>query len=301
MKKTRWTAEQIPSQSGRIAVITGANSGIGFESTKQLSRKGAEVIMAVRNTEKGEQARKEITAQDPEAKIRVMRLDLSDLQSVDAFAETFKENYTQLNILLNNAGVMVPPYTKTKDNFELQLGVNHLGHFALTAQLFDVIKKTPAARIVNVSSIAHKRGIINFEDLQSEKSYNKIKAYGQSKLANLLFTYELAGRSEAAGIPVKVLAAHPGVSQTNLMRYIGVFKFLMNLFTQSAAKGALPLLYAAVSPDVENADYIGPHGWHEMKGNPVKVSSNKVSHNPETAHKLWKESEKLTGVTFNVK
>jgi len=301
MKKTHWTPKDMPPQGGRTILITGANSGIGFESAKELSRKGAEVIMAVRNLEKGEEARRELKAIDPEAKIVLMVLDLSDLESVKSFADAFKKRYSKLDVLLNNAGVMVPPYTKTKDGFELQFGVNHLGHFALTAQIFEVLKNTPGSRIVNVSSMAHKRGKINFDDLQWEKSYNKMKAYGQSKLANLLFTYELSRRAEAAGIPVKVVAAHPGVSQTNLMRYIGALKFLMNLMSQSSAKGALPLLYASVSPDIETADYVGPDGWMELKGNPVKVDSNEASHDKESAKKLWEVSESLTGVKFEVK
>lgn len=297
---THWTAERMASQEGKIVIITGANSGIGFHATKELAGKGAQIIMAIRNKDKGFKALQEIQNQFPDANLKVMTLDLGNLESVSAFAEAFKKEYTHLDILLNNAGVMMPPYSKTDDGFELQFGVNHLGHFALTAQLFDILKSTPHSRIVNVSSLAHKQGKINFDDLQWEKSYRKMKAYAQSKLSNLLFTYELARSTEAAGLSVKAVAAHPGVSQTNLMRYLGIFKGIMRLMTQPAWQGALPLLYAATDQGVSNADYIGPDGRREIKGYPVKVKSRANANDVVLAEKLWSESEALIGQKFRI-
>lgn len=300
MTTNQWINKHIPSQEGKVIIITGSNSGIGFEAAKTLAQKSAEVVMAVRNLKKGESAAEDIRRNTPDAQIKVMRLDLADLESVKLFSESFHNDFSRLDVLLNNAGVMVPPYTKTKDGFELQIGVNHLGHFALTAHLFDLLKNTPDARIVNVSSIAHKQGKMQFDDLHWEKSYSRMKAYAQSKLANLLFTYELARKVQAAGLNMKAVAAHPGVSQTNLMRYMGFLKGLMKLMTQPASRGALPLLMAAASADAKNADYFGPDGWREMKGFPKKADAVSAAHDQAAAEKLWLLSGKMTGVKFEI-
>ncbi len=256
--------------------------------------------MAVRDIKKGEDAVNEIQKTYNETNIQIMELDLSDLSSVSQFAENFKHKYNKIDLLINNAGVMIPPYSKTKDGFELQIGVNHLGHFALTSQLFDLIKTTDHSGIVNVSSIAHKQGIIDFNDINSEKKYKKMKAYGQSKLANLLFTFELNRKIKKADLSVLSVAAHPGWTHTNLSRHIGFSDFISPVFAQKQSMGALPILYAAVAEDVNSGDYFGPGGWREIKGYPKKVESNELSHDLQTAAELWQVSEEMTKVKFVV-
>lgn len=231
-----------------------------------------------------------------------MFLDLASLESIKQFANEFKQNYERLDLLINNAGVMVPPYSKTKDGFELQFGTNHLGHFALTGLLFDLIKKTQGSRVVNVSSGAHRYGNINFNDLNWEKrKYKKWTAYGDSKIANLYFTYALADMIAEAGLDIKVTAAHPGWTGTELQRHSGYMKMLNNLFAMKIEQGALPTLRAAVDPGAQNGAYYGPGGWMEMKGYPVKVESNELSKDPQIARKLWDISEQLTGIKFEFK
>ncbi len=299
MKNNR-NSENVTDQNGKVVIITGANSGLGYENAKALAAKGAEIIMAVRDIEKGKNAVNEIYKTYNDANIQVMELDLSDLSSVTEFTENFKLKYNKINILINNAGVMIPPYSKTKDGFELQIGVNHLGHFALTSQLFDLIKTTDHSRIVNVSSIAHKQGVIDFNDINSEKKYKKMKAYGQSKLANLLFTYELNRRIKKADYSVLSVAAHPGWTHTNLSRHIGFKDFISPIFAQKQYMGALPALYAAVAADVKGGDYYGPGGWREIKGYPEKVESNELSHDLQTASELWDLSEEMIKMKFIV-
>ena len=296
--KDRWTTENIPGLKGKTALITGSNTGIGYEAALAMAGKGAEVILAVRNTGKGEAAASRIKAAHPDADVKVRELDLGSLESVKAFAESFVKDYKSLDFLINNAGVMMPPYGKTKDGFELQWGTNHLGHFSLTGLLMPLLVKTSGARIVNVSSTAHKFGKINLEDLNSESSYDKSRAYGQSKLANLLFTYELQRKLEAAGLDIRVTAAHPGWTVTDLQRHSGTARFLNPVFGQKANMGALPTLRAAIDDSANGGDYFGPGGFMEMRGTPVEVKSNARSHDRDVARRVWEISEESTGVKF---
>lgn len=308
MKDLKWTTEHMPELSGKIIVVTGGNSGLGYESVKAFAMKGAEVVLASRSTEKGEEARTEILKAIPGGKIKVMQLDLGDLDSVRSFATAFRENYKKLDVLLNNAGIMMTPYFTTKDGFEAQIGTNHLGHFALTGLLMDVVLKTPGARIVNVSSSAHKNGEMDFTNLQYEngKGYKSMKAYGRSKLSNLLFTYELHRKLEAAKKDTITVAAHPGIAMTNLARHLEgkfLYKILTPLFkrmAQDQAMGALPQIRASVDPGVKGSEYYGPDGKREFKGYPVVVQSNEASHHLKDAAQLWEESEKLTGVKIDL-
>jgi NAD(P)-dependent dehydrogenase (short-subunit alcohol dehydrogenase family) len=297
-KNNHWTATDIPDQSGKVAIVTGANSGIGYDTARELAKKNATVIMACRNTEKGQAAAHSVVNEHPQAKVIVKQLDLSDLASVKGFAEDFRSEYNRLDMLINNAGVMAIPYGKTADGFERQFGTNHLGHFALTGLLIDLLLSTEGSRVVTISSTAHLMGSINFDDLNGEKSYFKWGAYGQSKLANLLFAYELQRRLAAAGSTTISVAAHPGYTATNLQSGT-FFKFLNPIFGQGQAMGALPTLYAATSPEVNGCDYIGPDGFMEQRGYPKKVHSNGSSHNEATARKLWQVSEEMTGVKFD--
>ncbi len=300
MSKRNWNAEQLPDQTGRIAIVTGSNSGIGFETARVLAGKGASVIMACRNLDKAKPKADEIRAAHPGCHVEVMQLDLSDLDSVRQFAETFRAKHSRIDLLINNAGIMVPPYGKTAQGFETQFGVNHLGHFALTGLLLDLIVDTPGSRIVTVSSIAHYMGKIDFSDLNSENGYKAQAAYGQSKLANLLFSYELQRRLTAAGKNTLAVAAHPGWTETNLQEHAKGVKFLNRFFAQEPLMGALPTLYAATESDVDGAEYYGPSGFLEMNGPPKRVKSNKRSHDENVAERLWNISEDLTGVQFRI-
>lgn len=300
MSKHDWSADQLPDQSGRVAIVTGSNSGIGFETARVLAEKGASVVMACRNLDKANPKAEEIRAQAPGATIEVMALDLSDLESVGSFAEAFAAKYSRLDLLINNAGVMIPPYGKTAQGFESQFGVNHLGHFALTGALLELLVNTPGSRVVNVSSMAHYFGKIDFSDLNWERRYKAQAAYAQSKLANLLFTYELQRRLDEAGKQTVVVAAHPGWTETNLQKHSSSVMFLNRFFAQGPLMGALPTLYAATESDVQGAEYYGPSGFLEMNGPPKKVSSNKRSRDQNVAERLWNVSEDLTGVQFQV-
>jgi len=303
----KWTLDNTPDLTGKIIVVTGGNSGLGYESVKAFAMKGAEVILASRTLEKGEQAKAEIAKELPGGKISVMELDLADLGSVRSFATTFRKKYKQLDVLLNNAGIMMSPYFKTKDGFEAQFGTNHLGHFALTGLLLELLLETPGARIVNVSSGAHKNGTMDFYNLQFEngKGYSAMKAYGRSKLSNLLYTYELQRKLEASGKDTIAVAAHPGIAMTNLARYLEkkwVVRLLLPLvkgMAQDQAMGALPQVRASVDHGVKGGEYYGPDGKGERKGYPVVVPSNAASHDKADAAKLWEESERLTGVKYN--
>lgn len=300
----KWTVENIPDLSGKVTVVTGANSGLGFESSKEFARKGANVVMACRSMEKGQVAKNKIIEEISDASAEVMHLDLASLKSVHQFADEFKGKYDRLDVLLNNAGIMFTPYGKTEDGFEIQFGTNHLGHFALTGLLLGLVTKTPKSRVVNVSSIGHSMVVMDFSDLNWEKSrYNTMGAYGRSKLANLLFTYELQRRFESAGINSIAVAAHPGASKTNLARHTNRILYTILLIIAArahAARGALPQIRASVDPDVKGGEYYGPDGFREMRGSPVLVQSNAASHNETDAKKLWEVSEELTQIKYNL-
>ncbi|MBK7410689.1 MAG: SDR family NAD(P)-dependent oxidoreductase [Saprospirales bacterium] len=292
----------IPSQKGRTAIVTGANIGLGYETTLALAQKDVKVIMACRNIEKAEKAKAQILAQVPQAELEVMQVDLSKLQSVRDFAASFLKKYNKLDLLINNAGIMMPPYSRTVDGFESQMGANYFGHFLLTGLLLDTINSTPNSRVVTLSSNAHKSGMINFEDLQSAQKYSAMGAYSQSKLACLLFAYELQRKLEKAGSKTISVAAHPGVSNTNLGQYlprwVWILAPLLVFFTHSPKKAAEPTLYAALGTDVNGGDYFGPGGFNEMKGRATKVKSTDLSHDQELAGKLWKVSEELTQISY---
>lgn len=302
MKNENWTAENIPNQKGKVAIVTGSSSGIGFEAARVLAEKEATVIVAVRNAEKGKAVVEKILQQNKNANVELMILDLADLKSVEKFAEEFKKNYSRLDLLINNAGIMIPPYSKTKDGFEMQFGTNHLGHFALTGLLLEVLLTTKGARIVNVSSGAHKVGNINFDDVNWEKrKYSAWRAYGDSKIANLYFTTELVKKLKEANADVRVTSAHPGYTATDLQRHSGLINFInnFNFLAMEVWQGTLPTLRAAFDEKAESGDYFGPKGFMEMRGFPGKVEPNKLSQDSKIAEKLWKVSEDLTKVKFN--
>ena len=305
MTTRNWTTENIGDQTGRVAIVTGSSSGIGFEAARVLANKGMTVVIAVRNADKGIAAVKKIHAQNKDARVNVMRLDLADLVSVHEFAENFKKVHSRLDLLINNAGVMIPPYSKTKDGFELQFGTNHLGHFALTAQLLDLLNTTDGARIVNVSSMAHRTGNLDFTDLTWEKrSYRAWRAYGDSKLANIYFTKELARMLKENGSNVIVTAAHPGWTATELQRhtdYFGIASLLNRLFAQEITIGALPTLRAAFDPEAHGGEFYGPGGFMRMWGYPVLEQPSELSEDTTIADRLWEISEKLTGVKFGLR
>ena len=287
----KWTAGDVPRQDGRTFVVTGSNSGIGLEAARVLAGAGARVVMAVRNVEKGRSAAAGLAGE-----VDVRELDLASLASVRAFAAGLEGS---VDVLVNNAGVMALPHRTTADGFEMQFGTNHLGHFALTGLLLDRLSD----RVVSVSSGAHRIGKIDFDDLQHEKSYRRWEAYGQSKLANLLFTYELQRRLIAAGSPLRAVACHPGYAATNLQFHTESFQdaamgLFNKVFAQSSAMGALPTLYAATVPDIPPAAFVGPDGVGEQRGHPKLVGSNRRSKDEVAAARLWTESERLTGVTY---
>jgi NAD(P)-dependent dehydrogenase (short-subunit alcohol dehydrogenase family) len=300
MKSKEWTTENISGLSGTVVVVTGSSSGIGYETTRVVANKGAETIIAVRNLDKGNGAAEKIRSQNPRAAVKVMKLDLADLASVRRFSEDFKREYLRLDRLINNAGVMIPPCSKTVDGFELQFGTNHLGHFALTAGLFDVLRLTPNARVVNVSSSAHRFGHIDFEDLAWEKrQYRPWIAYGDSKIANLYFTYELDRRLKAGGTKVIATASHPGWTATELQRHTRATQLLNGIFAQDISMGALPTLRAAYDANARGGEFYGPRGLMEFRGYPVEVVSNRLSQDHAIAARLWSVSQALTGVRFD--
>ncbi|KUI27465.1 SDR family NAD(P)-dependent oxidoreductase [Mycobacterium sp. GA-2829] len=297
---TRWTTADIPAQSGRTAVVTGANTGLGLATAKALAERGAHVVLAVRDTEKGKRAADEIAAAHPAAAVRVQSLDLGSLRSVRDAAEALKAEFPRIDLLINNAGVMYPPKQTTEDGFELTFGTNHLGHFALTGLLLENLLAVPGSRVVTVSSQGHRiQAAIHFDDLQWERGYSRVGAYGQSKLANLLFTYELQRRLDTRD--TIAVAAHPGISNTELMRHLHLpspFNPLIGLVTQSPAMGALPTLRAATDPHVQGGQYYGPDGLGEIRGYPKLIESSAKSHDVAVARRLWTVSEQLTGVVF---
>jgi NAD(P)-dependent dehydrogenase (short-subunit alcohol dehydrogenase family) len=296
----RWTTDDVPGQGGRLAVVTGANTGLGFETAQVLAARGASVVLAVRNVEKGKQAAARIAAAAPGATVTVQELDLSSLDSVRTAAAALRAGHPRIDLLICNAGVMYPPRQTTGDGFELQFGTNHLGHFALTGLLLEQMLPVPGSRVVTVSSVGHRmQARINFDDLQWERSYSRVRAYGQSKLANLMFTYELQRRLSAAGTTIAV-AAHPGFAATELMRHTPAAAVVTPLFSQDAAMGALPVLRAATDPGVLGGQYYGPGGFLGLRGYPKLVASSRRSHDEAVQRRLWAVSEELTGVTFPV-
>jgi NAD(P)-dependent dehydrogenase (short-subunit alcohol dehydrogenase family) len=305
MATTNWTADNIASQQGKTFLITGANSGLGFEATKVLSKKGAHIVMTARNLQKGNEALEAIKKENPNAKLDLMQLDLADLHSIRNFSDEFHSKYSKLDVLVNNAGVMNPPKREvTKQNFEVQFGTNHLGHFLLTGLLLDTLKNTPNSRISVQSSIVHKtesmKPDIHFDDLNFEKSYNRDQAYAQSKLANLLFAYELDRRLQANNINTIVTAAHPGYTKTNLQANSGflISVILNNILAQNVKIGTLPILRAATDENVKGGEYFGPTKMMELKGYPELVKSSDKSYDKDLAKKLWEVSEKLTNLKY---
>jgi NAD(P)-dependent dehydrogenase (short-subunit alcohol dehydrogenase family) len=309
-----WTAADMPDCSEKTALITGANSGLGYEATKAFARKGATVIMACRSVDRGEQAAHDIKDEldgGTGATLNVRECDLASLDSIASFADGVREDYDELHVLCNNAGVMAIPRDETEDGFEMQLGVNHLGHFALTGHLLDLLVGTDGeTRVVTHSSGAHRRGELDFDDLHREESYGKWEAYGQSKLANLHFAYELQRRLDDAGIDdTQSVACHPGYADTNLqyrgpeesgsrLRY-AMMKVANTFLAQPPAQGALPLLYAATAPGVEGGAYYGPGGFLNMRGAPERQESNEASRDEADSQRLWERSEELTGVGYD--
>ena len=298
----KWTTAQIPDQSGRVALVTGANSGLGLVTARELARAGARVVMACRNEEKGREAVRAVEVRAPGAEVELESLDLASLDSVRGLAERVRERHPAIDLLVNNAGVMAPPRGETADGFELQLGTNHLGHFALTGLLLDTLEGREDARVVTLTSNAHKGGRIAFDNLRGERRYFRWSAYSQSKLANLMFALELDRRLRAAGSGIKSLAAHPGWSATKLQsagppKLDALLMVPVNRFyAQSDEMGALPTLYAATVPGLEGGTYIGPDGAGEMRGYPRPVSPSRTARDEEQARRLWEVSEELTGV-----
>ena len=296
---THWTTSDIPDQTGRTAVVTGANTGLGYETAAALARRGAGVVLAVRNLDKGKAAADLITRANPGADVSVQELDLTSLASIESAADQLRATHDRIDLLINNAGVMMTPKANTQDGFELQFGTNHLGHFAFTGRLLDRLLETPGSRVVTISSLGHRFGRIRFDDLAAERSYSRAAAYGQSKLANLLFTYELQRRLNGTG--TIATAAHPGGSSSELDRYLPtVLQLAFRPISQNTEMGALPTLRAATDPDVSGGQYLGPGGFAEMGGHPKVVASNRRSHDVEVQRRLWAVSEDLTGVTFTV-
>jgi NAD(P)-dependent dehydrogenase (short-subunit alcohol dehydrogenase family) len=317
----RWTAQDVGDQHGRIAVITGASSGLGLETARMLADHGATVVLAGRDAGKIARAARQLRALLPAAsaeraadavqpdRIQTAELDLASLESVRTAAVGLTERFPKLDLLINNAGVMMPPYGLTKDGYELQFGTNHLGHFALTGLLMNALLAAPGSRVVTVSSNGHRAGRMNFADLQSTRHYQRMAAYGRSKLANLMFTYELQRRLSAAGANTLALAAHPGTARTELARHMpgmaqgamgSRWGVLNSWWVQDAAMGALPTLRAATDPAAIGGTYYGPDGLFQLTGYPVVVTSSARSHSKEAQRRLWVESEQLTGITYPV-
>ena len=298
-----WTASDIPDQSGRYAIVTGANSGLGLVTARELARAGASVVMACRNLDKGHDAIEQVRAAAPNAQVQLDELDLASLESVRGFAERYRATHDGLDLLINNAGVMASPRRRTADGFELQFGTNHLGHFLLTTLLLDLMEGRDDARVVTLSSTAHKMGRISFDNLNGDRHYFRWNAYGQSKLANLLFALELDRRLRREGSTVKSLAAHPGYASTNLQSAAAplvdrlVMKVSNAVVGQSAEMGALPQLFAATEPNLQGGTYVGPDGPGEQRGHPTIVSPNGRAQNEETARRLWQVSGELTKIT----
>ncbi len=300
-----WTPADMPDLHGHIALVTGANSGLGFETTHVLAARGVSVVMACRDQEKGRKAKSAIEESIPGASLELAALDLSSLAAIRAFAERFRTEHTQLHLLFNNAGVMAIPYRKTQDGFEWQFGTNYLGHFALTGLLLPALLATPRSRVVTTSSMLHIAGKIEFDNLNNERSYSRWSAYGKSKLADLMFAFELQCRLKRAGVDAVSVAAHPGFSHTSLQSTSAieagaVIEGLMyGLYRgQSAAMGALPQLYAGTAPYIFGGEYIGPNGLFGLSGYPKKVRASKKAYDEQVAARLWEVSVEMTGVDY---
>lgn len=302
---SHWTPADIPDLHGHIALVTGANSGLGLETTRALAAKGASVVMACRDQEKGRKAKSAIEESVPEASLELAALDLSSLAAIRAFAERFQADHTQLHLLFNNAGVMAIPYRKTQDGFEWQFGTNYLGHFALTGLLLPALLATPRSRVITTSSIVHVMGKIEFDNLNNERSYSRWSAYGKSKLADLMFAFELQRRLKRAGVDAVSVAAHPGFSHTSLQSTSAteagavMERLMYSLYRgQSAAMGALPQLYAGTAPYIFGGEYIGPDGLFGLSGYPKKVRASKKAYDEQVAARLWEVSVEMTGVDY---
>lgn len=302
----RWSAEQIPDQRTRVFVVTGAASGLGLATARALARRGGHVILAVRDEEKGCRAVADLTAEQPDADLEVRHLDLADLASVRSFAERLRADRTRLDVLVNNAGVMAPPRSLSAQGHELQLACNHLGHFALTGLLLDLLTAGRDPRVVTVSSVNHRQGRLFFDDLHGERRYRPMTYYNQSKLANAVFGHELHRRLTEAGSPVRSVLAHPGYTATNLQKNgpTGLWRVVLGrignpLFAQTPARGALPQLYAATAQDVAGGQFIGPDGPGELRGGPTRVELSPAAADPGTGRRLWEVSEELTSVRFD--
>lgn len=299
--KDHWTEADIPDQSGKTVIVTGANTGIGYETARVLAEKGARVVLACRSEERGRGAVRRIEAEQPAGSAELMLLDLADLDAVRAFADEFGKEHDRLDLLVNNAGVMAPPEAKTEQGFELQFGVNVVGHFALTGRLLD--RLADGARVATLSSLAHRNGALDFGNLRSEKSYRKWREYNQSKLGNLVFAVELQRRLREAGRNAASLAAHPGLTMTDLQRHMGgffgrLFALLAPLVSNQPPVGALPTLYAATAPEAVPGGYYGPRGFYEMKGHPAPAKVMPKARDRQAARRLWQVCEEATGVRF---
>ena len=303
---SRWTATDVPDQTGRVAIITGGSGGLGYQTALVLAGNGSHVVLAARDTTRGERAAERILATHPFAKVSVQELDLASQRSVRDAATVLGSTHPRIDLLINNAGVMFTPKTVTEDGYELQFATNHLGHFALTGLLLDHLLAVDGSRVVTVSSLGHKvRADVNFADLNSEHGYSPAAAYAQSKLANLMFTYELNRRLVAADAPTIAVAAHPGGANTDLTRHTPAkLRWIQDLAAkvifQSPEMGALPILRASTDPCAQGAQYYGPGGFMEQRGNPVLVTSSPKSHQVDVQQRLWSVSEELTGVAFPI-
>ncbi|MCG6495538.1 oxidoreductase [Kitasatospora sp. A2-31] len=301
-----WSAEHIPDQTGRVFVVTGASSGLGLATTRALTRRGATVVLAVRDEQKGRRAARELAAERPDARLEVRRLDLADLDSVRAFARGVHADHPRLDVLVNNAGVMAPPHTLSAQGHELQFAAHHLGHFALTGLLLDLLAAGRDPRVVTVTSINHRRGRIRFDDLDGSRGYRPMAFYNQSKLANAVFGRQLHLRLTEAGSPVRSLLAHPGYSATDIVTgaptrlHRLLFGVLARPLAQSPDRGALPQLYAATHPGVRSGEFIGPDGPGELRGAPTRVTLAPAATDADTGRRLWDLSELLTGVEYGL-
>ena len=306
-----WSAQDIPAQDDRVALVTGANSGLGQAVSRELARRGARVIMAARDHSRGETAVAEVARAAPGARVELLDLDLASLTSVRAAAAEIADRVERLDLLVNNAGIMMVPRGETEDGFERQLGTNHLGHFALTGLVLPLLRRSDDARVVTTSSLAANSGQLQLQDLQSERSYSPTGAYGQSKLANLLFALELQRRLEGVSAPVASLAAHPGIASTGLVKgpvanlpgpvrpfAYAVAKTVTGLLAQGEDQGALPLLRAATDPGARGGEYYGPSRLGQQRGAPQRVDVPERARDEQTARRLWEASEELTGVTY---
>jgi NAD(P)-dependent dehydrogenase (short-subunit alcohol dehydrogenase family) len=305
---TKWTEKNLPDLTGKVIIITGANSGTGFAAAKFMSAKGATVVMACRNPDKANKALQSIKNDNAESKLDFIQLDLGSLASIKRFSEEFKQKYPSLDILINNAGMCQTPEIKTEDGFEMQIGVNHLGHFALTGHLMDHLVKTKDSRVVTMSSMNHEAGIMNFDNLFLKGEYHQMKAYEQSKLANLLFSYELSRKLAQAGVSVESIAAHPGFVNSNIMksnehtkrsfRFELMFQFFNGLLAMKPSRGSLGIMRAATDRTLKNGNYVGPTKMSGFRGLPKLMISSERSYNEADAEKLWEVSEQLTGVEY---